>query len=595
MDTHDHISVIEALSCLGDLPLNHLSVLIPLLKSKHVPARQTLFEQGDTAEQVYFIGSGRLAQYQDERFCGRLSRGQIAGWDSFFHRCPREHTLVAENDCFVYTLKREDMDSLIRKHPEVLSGFLMAATPVPVTGKPVAPVQVNKRIGVFTFADLKAEAEQVFKRLLAGDSKHHQVATYSCAAFCDLAGVKADSNDLFGHLAADMFAHLESESDSVFYTATADDPRQWLEKISSQVDTLILVVKDTTDTLPAWFEAFLHSWEKKPGLVILTSATDDFSRRSLALWEVFEPEWHYRLHIDDMKRWESVTRMALGKAVNLVLSGGGCLGAIHCGILRALVEADFPIDTIGGTSAGAGIAISHALGNSPVETAEKFRYAFMEKKPFKAYTIPFYSLLNPRRLDNVLREIAAGFRLEESLIPVHATVTNLTRSQAEVITTGPAWEAMRMTGSLPGIIPPYIKDGCAYIDGGVVNNFPVSVARQRYNGHYVGVTFNIPKDDLIKSRYEDLPGTLQSVLEKLRLSKTGDFPRLGAVLTNSLVLSSSSGLKDAVNRVDLLLHPPVPQNVGITSFERFDELYAIGVEYGKAYLSNLKSPLFSMD
>jgi len=40
MDSHDQISVIEALSCLGDMPLNHLSELIKRLDSKRVPAQQ---------------------------------------------------------------------------------------------------------------------------------------------------------------------------------------------------------------------------------------------------------------------------------------------------------------------------------------------------------------------------------------------------------------------------------------------------------------------------------------------------------------------------------------------------------------------------
>jgi len=100
MDSHDQISVIEALSCLGDMPLNHLSELIKRLDSKRVPAQQAIFEQGDSADEVYFVGSGRLSKYQDERFSSRLVRGQIAGWASFIHKCPHDHTLIAENDCF---------------------------------------------------------------------------------------------------------------------------------------------------------------------------------------------------------------------------------------------------------------------------------------------------------------------------------------------------------------------------------------------------------------------------------------------------------------------------------------------------------------
>ena len=592
MDTHDHISVIEALSCLGDLPLNQLSALIRFLDSRHVPAHQTIYQQGDHSDEVYFIGSGRLDKYRDDSFCGRLSRGEIAGWESFFHKCPRDHTLTAENDCVIYSLQRDGMDALVKEHPEILAGFLMASTPLPYTGKSTHKVPSNKQVGVITFEDLKDEATLVFDRLLASYDRSSSVVSYSCEKFCSLAGVTASNNELSSHLAADVFAHLESDNETVFYTATADDPHQWLQKITSQVDTVILIVKDTTDTLPEWFMARLRRGDKKPGLVILGSKPGEFNQRVLALWDLFELGWHYRLHMDDERRWQSVSRMALGQAVNLVLSGGGSLGAMHCGILQALVDADFPIDTIGGTSAGGGIAISHALGDSPEVTAEKFRYAFMEQKPFKAYTLPFYGLVNPKRLDKVLKETTGGKLLEDTLIPTHVTTTNLTHSKAEVLTRGPAWEAIRMTSSVPGILPPYIKNGCAYIDGGVMNNFPVSVARQRYDGHYVGVIFKMPSNNLLKSSYDDLPSTLQAVLTKLKIGKPVDFPTLGTVLANSMVLSSALGLEEAVNRVDLLLHPPVPQNVGVASFERFDELYAIGIKYAEDYLLNLESPVF---
>lgn len=588
MDAHDQISVIEAMACLGDLPLNQLSELIKRLESKRVGAQQPIYSQGEAADWVYFVGSGRLAKFEDETYRGQLSRGDMAGWDSFYHRCPRDHTLVAQNDCFVYGLDRPALDELVSETPEILSGFLSAATPLPATGASLSSVAVNRQIGLFMFDDLAELANTVTQRFMHCYSNNPRVANFDCDAFCQLAGIGQNYENLSGHLAADVFAHLENDHDTVVYSAHSTDPQSWLDKIVHQVDTLVVIVKDGTSALPTWFESLIKATGKRPGLVILRTGSAEFSQSSRALWSVFEPEWHYRLHIDEHKRWASVGRMAQGRAINLVLSGGGCLGAIHCGILQALNDGNFPIDTIGGTSAGAGVAIGYALGDSTEEIAKKFRYAFTEQKPFSAYTLPFYGLLSPKKLDRVLREISEDRWLEESRIPIHATVTNLTRSKAEVLTTGPAWEAMRMSGSLPGVLPPYIRDGYAYIDGGVMNNFPISVARQKYGGRFVGVTFKIPSDDLVQCRYEDRPNALQVVLSKLNLAKANDFPGLGGVLANSLMLSNSSVLKEAINRVDLLLHPPVPSNVGVASFERFDELYEIGVEYGRQFIAELK-------
>lgn len=589
MESHDQISIIEALSCLGDLPLNHLSDLIKRLESRRISAQQPVYQQGDSADCVFFVGSGRLVKYKDGGYEGQLTRGQMAGWDSFFHRCPRDHSLIAQNDCFVYTLNWENLSELIDHNPGVLAGFLSASTPLPLTGRSHDSVPLNKQIGVFTFDDLAVESSAVFDRLMQCYENNHRVVSHTCESFCELAGFERSYDQLFGHLASDVFAHLESDNDTVVYCATSKDPLEWLEKLAHQVDTLVLIVKDGTQAFPSWFETLLKKSGKCPGLVILKTEAGEFGMKSRSLWNVFEPEWHYRLHLDDAKKWGSVGRMVQGQAINLVLSGGGCLGAIHCGILSALDRANFPIDTIGGTSAGAGIAIGYAMGDSPEVIARKFRYAFTEKKPFSAYTLPFHGLVNPKKLDQVLQHIADGRRLEESTIPVHVTVTNLSLSKAEVLTTGLSWEAMRMSGSLPGVLPPFLRDGHSYIDGGVMNNFPVSVARQKYGGRHVGVTFKIPTDNLISCRYEDRPSTLHSVLSKFGLAKENDFPGLGGVLANSMMLSNSSVLKEAVNQVDLLLHPPVPPDVGVTSFERFDELYEIGVEYGDQYISDLRA------
>jgi len=460
---------------------------------------------------------------------------------------------------------------------------------VPTTSKKVTALRANRQVGVFIFEDLQEEADVVFDRLMACYNDHTTINRYSCQAFCELAKVTDNHNELFSPLAADVFAHLESDNDTVFYTATADDSHEWLQKITTQVDSLILVVKDTTNTLPEWFTDFLKTWKKKPGLVVLRTEEGDFDRRVLAIWDLFEPEWHYRLHIEDDHKWGSVRRMALGRAVNLVLSGGGCLGAIHCGILKSFKDLGFPVDTIGGASAGAGIAAGYGLGNSPEVTAERFRYAFTTKKPFKAYTLPYYGLINPSRLERVVKEISEDYLLEESHMPVHMVVTNLTKSCEEVVTTGPVWEAIRMTVSLPAMLPPYVKNGCLYIDGGIINNFPISIARQRYSGRYVGITFDIPSDELVTYSYEDRPNGLQATLAALNITKPHAFPSLGEVLSDSLMLSSTSGLQEAVKHVDFLLHPPVPPNVGVTSFERFDELYEIGVKYGEEYVSKLKT------
>lgn len=586
MESYDHISVVEALSCMGDLPLQLLSELIQRLQSSRVAAQMAVYEQGDSAELVYFVGSGRLAKYEQGEYAGLVVRGQMAGWDSFYHQCPRDHSLIAQNDCTVYALKRTDFAELAQQVPSILLGFLAASTPVPYYPNAKARTPLSRQIAVVMFEDLSALSEMLTRQLMHYFASSKDAVSFGCDAFSKLAGIGVSHDQLFGHLASDVFAHLESDNETVVYFAKAGDPRPWYEKLIYQVDTLVIAVKDGTAEIPIWFEALLKASSKKPGLLIVKEEPGSFGQASRALWTVFEPQWHYRIHLQDTRRWASVARMAQGQAINLVLSGGGCLGAIHCGILQSLNDIGFPVDSIGGTSAGSGLAMSYAMGDSTEEIARKFRYAFTEQKPFNAYTLPLYGLLNPKKLDKLLQLVSAGRWLEESTIPVHATVTNLTLSRAETLTTGPMWEAMRMSGSLPGILPPFIRDGFSYIDGGVLNNFPVSVAQQRYGGTIVGVTFKLTSDTRVNCCYEDRPDSIQALLTKLKMRKKVDYPSLGSVLTNSLMLGNSVVYKEAINSVDILLRPPVPANIGLTSFDRFDELYEIGVEYGAKFFAD---------
>ena len=75
----------------------------------------------------------------------------------------------------------------------------------------------------------------------------------------------------------------------------------------------------------------------------------------------------------------------------LVLSGGGARGFAHIGIVKALREADIPIDLVGGTSMGAILGAGVSLCWSIDELTDRFRRAFVDGKPLRDYTLPFVS------------------------------------------------------------------------------------------------------------------------------------------------------------------------------------------------------------
>ena len=68
----------------------------------------------------------------------------------------------------------------------------------------------------------------------------------------------------------------------------------------------------------------------------------------------------------------------IGKAVGLVLGGGGAKGFAHIGIIQRLREAGIPLDFVGGTSIGSVIAGGVALdldNENFIPTSQKSIYA----------------------------------------------------------------------------------------------------------------------------------------------------------------------------------------------------------------------------
>ncbi len=66
--------------------------------------------------------------------------------------------------------------------------------------------------------------------------------------------------------------------------------------------------------------------------------------------------------------------------------------------------------------------------------------------------------------------------LEDAIIPVEVVATSLTDGVERWIAHGPAVEAILASSAIPSILPPVTIDGDTLVDGGVVNNVPISRA-----------------------------------------------------------------------------------------------------------------------
>ncbi len=196
--------------------------------------------------------------------------------------------------------------------------------------------------------------------------------------------------------------------------------------------------------------------------------------------------------------------------VGLVLSGGGARGLAHIGVIKALEEANIPIDYITGTSAGAIVGCMYALGLSPdqmdsiVHTDdfynwatgiidEDYTYYFRKKEENASWISLKFSLdsvfstslptnivssvsYDYSLLENTAGAIAkANYNFDSLYIPFRCVAADIENKKTVIFRGGDLAQAVRASSAYPFYFKPVIFDNKILYDGGMYNNFPADV------------------------------------------------------------------------------------------------------------------------
>jgi len=168
-----------------------------------------------------------------------------------------------------------------------------------------------------------------------------------------------------------------------------------------------------------------------------------------------------------------------------VLSGGASLGSLQVGMLRALHERGVRADLLVGTSVGA-VNAAWLAGHpdSPVADLAQIWRSLRRGDVFPAE--PLHGLFGfmgrrrglepPQRLLALIEEHLTFDRLEDAPVPLHVVVTDVLSTADVALSAGPAAAAVLASASIPGVLPPVEIEGRYFMDGGVVNNTPISHA-----------------------------------------------------------------------------------------------------------------------
>lgn len=180
--------------------------------------------------------------------------------------------------------------------------------------------------------------------------------------------------------------------------------------------------------------------------------------------------------------------MKPGGATAFVLAGGGSLGALQVGMLKALAECRIVPDMIVGSSVGSinsayfaahpdvvGVA---ALEQLWVTTKRRDVFPLTVKGLFRIVAKGDF-LSDPEGLRGLIERNLPFRLLEQSTIPLHIVSTNFLTGQPVILSEGPAAEAIVASCAIPAAFPA-VRIGNRYlVDGGIASNTPIKAAVTR--------------------------------------------------------------------------------------------------------------------
>ncbi|MGV3546812.1 MAG: patatin-like phospholipase family protein [Pedobacter sp.] len=156
--------------------------------------------------------------------------------------------------------------------------------------------------------------------------------------------------------------------------------------------------------------------------------------------------------------------------VGLVLSGGGIRGIAHLGVLKALKKTGVQISQITGTSAGSIAGSLYAAGVDPEDAFNIFMQTKLMK--FIRPALGSLGLINIERTGEIFKQYLPA-HIEDLKIPMTICTTNFSEGTVAYFTKGPLVRAIHASSCIPGVFKPIMIHEQMYVDGGVLNNFPV--------------------------------------------------------------------------------------------------------------------------
>ena len=185
----------------------------------------------------------------------------------------------------------------------------------------------------------------------------------------------------------------------------------------------------------------------------------------------------------------------------------------------------------------------------------------------RRFTLPVFSFLDHTVFDRELSAHYGDRDLADLPINGFAVSTNLSRNRLHVHRTGPIWHAVRSSGAIPGVLPPFVdRSGEMFVDGALIDNLPLSTMRDIKLGPNVVAGFFDDESRQRHLRYDEIPGR-ERLIGDIVMRRRRTFPGILNVLTRSMMVTSRRSVSELEIGSDCLMRLPRLQGHGHARLE----------------------------
>lgn len=567
IDTSGLFERIRSFELFGECDDTCLQRLIAEATWFALPGGMQLDRDGENDEAVFLVLTGRLrVSVADEkgvmRVVAHVPAGETVGEMSLIAGDAHSATLTAARDTELLRLSKASFLRITAREPRVMTNLTrliirrLRATTARAAAlmrpKTFAVVPLDPGVDAVGFgANLHKTLTGMGLSVAIFDERHREEPT---------------ENQYNAETRNDLVVYVGDEAGSV-----------WTQHCIRQADRVLLLTRPGAAAHGRAFEQ-VAAQGRGYELIVLHGAANENG----AIRDSSEDRHNIRTSRPaDMMR---LARLMTGRAVGLVLAGGGARGFAHIGAVRALREAGLHFDMVGGASMGAIVAAGVAMEWDDKELAERMHSVFVKTSPLRDFTLPIVSLLRGAKVQAQLKAHFGELAIEDMALPFFAMTSDLTDGHAKAQRSGPVWRALKASVSIPGLLPPVVIDGHLHVDGGMMNNLPVDVMAAEARGPIVAI--DVVGDAGLKMSDEAYGN--EGWFAAWNRMRNGA-PGITSVLMRAATVGNEYHRRMARAQADLVIDPELP-GVGLTHWKKFDSIVASGYRAVKDVLERKGLP-----